>query len=234
MVSLTVIIIVTFAVAAYGHECKDFKLSASDQSVIDMMKHYLHTSRKTEFSDRKQNVGVIYTRWGKKTCPEAVDLVYSGQVGGNEHQNKGGSSNYLCLPNDPDNGKPYSYANDVLYGAEYQTGSSAKPSGLDNLNKKDVPCAVCRRAGMSTILMIPGKQTCYNGWKAEYTGFLMTEHKSHNNKDYVCMDKDAEPLDNDSTDKNGALLYAVRTTCGSLRCPPYKNHTEMMCAVCTM
>jgi hypothetical protein len=37
MVSLTVIIIVTFAVAAYGHECKDFKLSASDQSVIDMM-----------------------------------------------------------------------------------------------------------------------------------------------------------------------------------------------------
>jgi hypothetical protein len=47
-------------------------------------------------------------------------------------------------------------ANDVLYGAEYQTGSSAKPSGLDNLNQKDVPCAVCRRAGMSTILMIPG------------------------------------------------------------------------------
>ena len=54
MVSLTVII-VTFAVAAYGHECKDFKLSASDQSVIDMMKHYLHTSRKTKCPDRKQS-----------------------------------------------------------------------------------------------------------------------------------------------------------------------------------
>jgi hypothetical protein len=40
-------------VAVYGHECKDFKLSASDQSVIDMMKHYLHTSRKTECSDDK-------------------------------------------------------------------------------------------------------------------------------------------------------------------------------------
>jgi hypothetical protein len=85
-----------------------------------------------------------------------VILIIVGQVGGNEHQNKGGGTNYLCLPNDPDNGKPYSYANDVLYGAEYQTGSSAKPSGLDNLNHKDVPCAVCRRAGMSTILMIPG------------------------------------------------------------------------------
>ena len=47
----TVIITLTFVVAVYGHECKDFQLSASDQSVIDMMKHYLHTSRKTECSD---------------------------------------------------------------------------------------------------------------------------------------------------------------------------------------
>ena len=61
----------------------------------------------------------------------------------------------------------------------------------------------------------------------------MTEHKGHNNKDYVCVDKDAEPLDSSTSDKNGALFYPVRTTCGSLRCPPYKNHTEMMCVVCT-
>ena len=49
----TLVIILTCNVVAYGHECKDFKLSASDQSVIDMMKHYLHTSRKTECSDEK-------------------------------------------------------------------------------------------------------------------------------------------------------------------------------------
>jgi len=48
----TVIIVLTF-VAVDDHECKDFKLSASDQYVIDMMKHYLHTSRKTECSDNK-------------------------------------------------------------------------------------------------------------------------------------------------------------------------------------
>ena len=80
---------------------------------------------------------------------------------------------------------------------------------------------------------ISGKQTCYSGWKAEYTGFLMTEYKNYNNKDYVCMDKDAEPIDSDTSDKNGALFYGVRFTCGSLRCPPYKNHTEMLCVVCT-
>ena len=119
----------------------------------------------------------------------------------------------------------------MLYGVEYETDSSAKPSGLDNLYNKDVPCAVCRRRGKSSVLMIPGKQTCYSGWKAEYTGFLMTEHKNHNNKDYVCVDKDATPVDSDATNSNHALLYAVRTTCGSLRCPPYKNHTTHIISV---
>ena len=45
----------------------------------------------------------------------------------------------------------------MLYGSQYETGSSIKTSGLDNLYKKDVPCAVCRRTGRSSVLMIPGK-----------------------------------------------------------------------------
>ena len=81
-----------------------------------------------------------------------------GQAGGNQYNNKGGGSNYLCLQNYSDNGKSYSYANDVLYGAEYQTSGSSKPSGLDNLHNKDVPCAVCRRRGKSSVLKIPGKR----------------------------------------------------------------------------
>ena len=87
-----------------------------------------------------------------------VILIIVGQAGGNQFSNKGGGSNYLCLPNDPDNGKPYSYANDVLYGAEYEVAGSSKPSGLANLHDKDVPCAVCRRIGKSSVLMIPGKR----------------------------------------------------------------------------
>ena len=81
--------------------------------------------------------------------------------------------------------------------------------------------------------IITGKQTCYSGWKAEYTGFLMTAHITENNNNYACVDKNAESIDSDTSNKNGALFYAVRTTCGSLRCPPYKNHTAMMCVVCT-
>ena len=49
----TVILIMTLVIAVYCHKCKDFKLSAADQSVIDMIEHYLHTSRKTEYSDNK-------------------------------------------------------------------------------------------------------------------------------------------------------------------------------------
>ena len=72
-------------------------------------------------------------------------LIIVGQAGGNYYNNKGGGSNYLCLPNDPDNGNLYSYANDVLHGAEYQVDGSSKPSELDNLLDKDVLGAVCRR-----------------------------------------------------------------------------------------
>ena len=101
----TVIIVLACIIAVYGHGCTDLKLSASDQSVIDMMKRYLHTSRNTECSDNKRNGGAVYIRWGRKACPGGVHLVYSGQAGGNHYTNKGGGSNYLCLPNDPDNGK---------------------------------------------------------------------------------------------------------------------------------
>ena len=86
-----------------------------------------------------------------------VMLIIVGQSGGNYFTNKGGDSNYLCLPNDPDNGKPYSNPNDVLYGAEYEVSGSYKTTGLDNLQENDVPCAVCRRRGKSSVLMIPGK-----------------------------------------------------------------------------
>ena len=41
-------------------------------------------------------------------------LIITGQAGGSHYTSKGGGSEYLCLPNDPDNGKPYSYANYVI------------------------------------------------------------------------------------------------------------------------
>lgn len=51
--------------------------------------------------------------------------------------------------------------------------------------------------------------------------------------DYICMDGEAEPLDNRSANENGALFYPIKAKCGSLRCPPYKDNTEVLCTVCS-
>ncbi|XP_063439981.1 uncharacterized protein LOC134721136 [Mytilus trossulus] len=105
------IVIVAFIVRTYGHDCKEYSLTPSDQSLIDMMGYYLHTSRKADcpVTHSKQYIGVTYVRWGKKTCSKKSDIVYTGQAGGNQNNNRGGGSNYLCLPSDPENGKAYTH-----------------------------------------------------------------------------------------------------------------------------
>ena len=51
-----------------------------------------------------RNGGVVYTRWGKSTCPSVsgTTLVYAGRAGGTWYQHKGGAANHLCMPDDPD------------------------------------------------------------------------------------------------------------------------------------
>ncbi|CAC5369145.1 unnamed protein product [Mytilus coruscus] len=229
-------VIATVLLVVQGRECNEYDLSASDQSLIDMMKHYLHTSRGGECPPhgKTSNTGVTYVRWGKKNCPKGVDIVYTGQVGGNQYTYKGGGVNYLCLPNDPENGQHQSYDHDQVHGGEYQLGSTAKPSGWsESMNNKEVPCAVCYRKRRSAVLVIPGRKTCYKGWNSEYNGYLMSDHKTHFKKDYACVDKNAEPLDDKNGDENGSLFYTLRTKCGSLRCPPYTNEADVLCVVCT-
>lgn len=178
--------------------------------------------------------GVTYIRWGRKGCPTGADIMYTGQVGGNGYGNKGGGVNYLCLPNDPDNGQHQPYNNDQLFGSEYDLSSSSKPSGWsESMHNKEVPCAVCYQQRRSAVLIIPGRNTCYKGWNSEYHGYLMSDHKSYYKRDYACVDINAEPLDNKNGDENGALFYAIRTQCGSLRCPPYTNEADVLCVVCT-
>jgi hypothetical protein len=82
-------------------------------------------------------------------------LILEDQAGGKHYTNKWGGSNYFCLPNDPDNGKPYPYHSDVLYGVEYDT--TVYPTGFPNLHQKEAACAVCKRKEKSSVLLRPGK-----------------------------------------------------------------------------
>ena len=46
-----------------------------------------------------RNGGVVYTRWGKISCPNGTgtELVYAGRAGGSWFRHTGGGANYLCM-----------------------------------------------------------------------------------------------------------------------------------------
>nr|CAC81019.1 Col protein [Suberites domuncula] len=174
--------------------------------------------------------GVVYTRWGKSTCPSVAgtQLVYAGRAGGSEHRDAG-AANHLCMPLDPEytlqhrsgvQGSMY------VYGTEYQSPIR----GTDNHN---VPCAVCSTSTRAQLLMIPAKTSCPTSWTREYYGYLMSQHRSHHPSMYECVDKDQESVPGSSANTNGALFYHVEATCNGMQCPPYNNYKELNCVVCT-
>lgn len=52
----------------------------------------------------QSNGGLVYTRWGRTTCPstKGTQLVYKGRAAGSRAHAKGGESNYLCMPDTPE------------------------------------------------------------------------------------------------------------------------------------
>ena len=138
-----------------------------------------------------RNGGVVYTRWGKSTCPSVsgTTLVYAGRAGGTWYQHKGGAANYLCMPNDPDY---LSYQSGVqgynyVYGAEYETHGGPLTAVRDH----NVPCAVCYASTRVAVTMIPAKTQCPSTWTLEYSGYLMSGYfgGSHYRTMYECVDK---------------------------------------------
>ena len=50
---------------------------------------------------------------------------------------------------------------------------------------------------------------------------------------YTCVDGNPDTLPGGKADKNGRLFYLVEAQCGSLKCPPYVQGREIVCAVCS-
>ena len=186
--------------------------------------------------------GTTFVRWARFSCPDnGTQLVYYGYPGGSFHSKAGVAGEYLCLPRDPIWGH---YEDDVqsysggVYGVEYQLNQRT----LSNFFGKDMrhhvddtPCAVCRTT-RSSVIMIPGRNQCYNGWTIEYHSYLMSGREGHTSaSEFICVDKDPEVLTggDHTVDKHGKLLYFVEARCGSLSCPPYVNGRELTCVVCS-
>ena len=177
--------------------------------------------------------GVTYIRWGRTTCPgtTGTELVYAGRLGGSWYNQKGGASNYLCMPEDPDYSEYTAgvQGSSPVYGSEYHTYGP-----FENLaNNHNVPCALCFTPTRLAAIMVPAKTQCPASWALEYSGYLMSEWAGHYRSSFECVDKDAEPVLGEAADENGILLHLAEATCNGLSCPPYDPEKELTCAVCT-
>lgn len=79
------------------------------------------------------------------------------------------------------------------------------------------------------------RKSCYKGWKLEYNGYLMAGHHDQLASTMnTCIDEHPDTLHGGHSNKNGYLFYSVEARCGSLKCPPYVEGRELVCAVCSM
>ena len=178
--------------------------------------------------------GVVYTRWGRKSCPTGAQLVYEGITGGSHWNHPGGGANYVCLSKVPEfmsKSVPSDY--NLMYGAEYENVNNIDL--FKGKNYHNVPCAVCYASTKTVKLMIPAKTSCPSSWIREYKGYLMSQHHNHNGKSvYECVDENPESVDGSVGNTNGAIFYFTLPTCGTgLPCPPYVTNKAITCVVCT-
>ena len=154
-------------------------------------------------------------------------------MGGEHYTHSGGGVNYLCLPKTPkyDKYKDGHQGGGYVYGAEYELSFNPFKKSL---SQHDPPCVVCFVKSRGSMLMMPARNDCPTGWTEEYHGYLMTEYYGHKKqRDFICVDQDAESIPGSQASKNGALLYFVEGVCSNLPCGPYVNGRELTCAVCT-
>ena len=176
--------------------------------------------------------GVTYTRWGKSSCPNitGTELVYTGRTGGTHYSEKGGASNYLCMPLDPEYTLAYSAG---VSGQSYVYGSEYEHPLRSSKYEHNVPCAVCAVSTREMVLMIPAKTSCPTSWTREYYGWLMSEHRLHHRSQFECVDHNQESIPGSHADTNGVLFYHVEANCNGMPCPPYDPQKELTCVVCT-
>uniref|UniRef100_K1QWC4 Short-chain collagen C4 n=1 Tax=Magallana gigas TaxID=29159 RepID=K1QWC4_MAGGI len=151
-------------------------------------------------------------------------------AGGYWPGHKGAAAEFVCLPRDPDLTTKFTSSFAFMYGSEYDVPTT--DFGHDNGD--DLPCSVCRSTVQSSVLMIPVKSSCYDGWTMQYHGDLVAgHHASSTATQYICLDEHPETLTAGHRNDNGKWFYPMKAVCGALACPPYHNGRYLTCVVCT-
>ena len=124
-----------------------------------------------------------------------------------------------------------------LFNSEHRHGHnnvfSEANNGGNPLADNPAPCAVCYVSGRSTILMVPARTQCPDGWASEYAGYLVSAYTGNAHRSsYICWDE-APEVAVGGTSQNQALIYPVEVRCGSLPCSVYVSGRELTCVVCS-
>ncbi len=76
--------------------------------------------------------------------------------------------------------------------------------------------------------------TCPTSWTREYNGYLMVENHASFKSETICVDKELEVIPGSAANViPSADISHVEGHCNDLPCPPYIDHKELNCAVCT-
>jgi hypothetical protein len=120
-----------------------------------------------------------------------------------------------------------------IFRTEYQTAGFGVAS-FAALHDHEAGCAVCQIMTQA-VQMVPGTRSCPPGMTMLYEGYLMAERHTHiHSSQFVCVDKDAEPVpDSQPGNEDGALLYPTETE-APLGGTGYGHDNEARCAVCAM
>ena len=186
----------------------------------------------------------------RDVCVKAATLhllLFKGYAAGPHHNQVGSGSNFLCLPEQPQwktylAGSQAQSTAGTIAGIEYELFDSGiyhnnifseSNNGGNPLLNNPAPCAVCYVGGRSTILMIPARTQCPDGWTAEYAGYLVSEARRYDRRSsYVCWDE-APEVATGPVNQNNAVIYPVEVLCGSLPCSVYFTGRELTCIVCS-
>ena len=142
--------------------------------------------------------GVSYTRWGKLTCPPGRQRAYDGAIVGSKY-NEGGSSEFLCLHNQPDflPTVPGSQGErSRMFGTELRNyvGHNENVPALSHLVNHEISCSVCYASSRSVMIIVPGRKTCPPSWTREYYEYMVADKYAthHRLRAPICLDFHAE------------------------------------------
>jgi len=177
----------------------------------------------------------VYATITVETC-KIVTVI--GYAAGSRYEN-GSGSNFLCLHEVPQ-WRSYISGHQTytgsIYGVEYELYTGNNIFSEDNaggpLFDKPAPCAVCYVAGRSSVLMVPARTQCPDGWATEYAGYLVSEVSFRRRSNYICMDE-APEVAVGGTAQSQAVIHPVEVQCGSLPCSVYISGRELACVVCS-